>query len=73
MSNVKLLNSGATDARVATEMVANLRKQVEDAERRLLTQRAATYEAYVSMYDSISALRHALRQAEEVFGRNFKI
>lgn len=73
MSDVKLLNSGASDARVSTEMVANLREQVEDAERKLLTQRAPTYDEYIALYTRRAALCAALRQAEEIFGRNFKI
>jgi hypothetical protein len=73
MSEVRLLNSGATDAKVATEMVANLHKQVQDAERRLTAQRMNSYEEYVGAYEATAALRRALNEAERIFGRHFKI
>ena len=73
MSDVKLLNSGATDAKAATKMVAVLRQQLEDAERRLATQRLQSYEAYVGLFEAATTLRKALREAETIFGQHFKI
>ena len=73
MSEVQLLNSEATDAKAASKMLTALRQQVEDAERRLATQRLQSYEAYVGLFDTATALRKALKEAEAIFGSHFKI
>ena len=73
MSEVRLLNSGTSDAKVATEMVAKMRQQVQDAEQRLTNQRMNTYEEYVGAFETMLAMRRALKQVEDIFGRNFNI
>lgn len=73
MSDVALLNARGSDAKAATEMVANLRKQVEDAERRLIATRAADYETYLAMFERAAILRAALREAETIYGKHFRI
>lgn len=73
MSDVPLLNPVGADGKASTQMLDALKAQLHDAETRLLTQRAQSYDAYIGMYDAVSALRRALTTAKEVYGRNFKI
>ncbi len=73
MNDVRLLNEGATDAKVATQMVANLRLQVQDAEQCLTTKRMNSYEEYVGRFEALHALKRALKQAEDIFGKHFRI
>jgi hypothetical protein len=73
MTQVALLNSGAADAKAATEMVANLRKRVHDTERRLTEQRMGSYDEYIGVFAQLQAFRHALQDAETTYGRHFKI
>lgn len=73
MREVRLLNPNSSDAKVASEIVASLRKQVQDADRRLATQRMNSYDAYIGAYEAAAALRKACNDAENTFGKHFKI
>lgn len=73
MKEVALLNENGRDARASSEIVALLRSQVQNAEHRLAHRRMGSHEEYIAAFAGAEALRGALREAEQVFGRNFKI
>jgi len=73
MSEVRLLNEGAKDAKVATEMVAKLRAQVQDAEQRLTAKRMISYDEYIGAFETLHALKRALQHAEDIFGKHFRV
>ena len=72
-ADVALLNPTNTDARVSRDIIGGLRDQLNAVEQKLLHARVPSHEEYVALFASAAELRKAVQNAENIFGKTYRI